>query len=217
MPLRWRWGARRVTPTAKNWPTSGVFGIWKAEDTTVADFEQLLSEIHRIQTEITWLTPTRDFGLRPNPGASPSAIRRAERRLRRALPPSYRQFLALHDGWPRFFEGASLLGTAELGRQFHTDAARVVFTAAETPVPHFGPPQLGQARQQPLPFGADPACETFFAFNPEAVDDHGEYEVICWVNEIGLRCDDFAGFLATVREHCEAELDELTRYAVLSA
>ena len=181
------------------------------------NFQRTLAKIRATQTEITWLRPQRDFGLTPYPGASDAAIRSAERRLHRSLPPSYRAFLALHDGWPRFFEGASLLGTAHLGRRVYTDAARVVFTSAGTPVPHLGPPELDSHRRPPIPFGADPAGETIFAFNPDVVDCHGEYEVVCWVNEIGLRCRDFFDFLVTVSEHCVSELESLAAYAELSA
>ncbi len=183
----------------------------------MTDFEPLLTEIQRIQTEITWLMPARDFGLKPGGPAHPAAVRRAELRLRRPLPPSYRAFLQLHDGWPRFFEGASLLGAAHLGRRLYTDAARAIFTAAETPVPLVGPPIPEPKGPQPFPFGADAAGTTFFAFNPAVCDAQGEYEVICWVNEIGLRCKNFADFLATVCEHCNDELASLAQYAELSA
>jgi len=183
----------------------------------VPEFERLLKDIRRLQTEITWLTPERDFGLNPSPPAHPQAVRRAELRLRQPLPPSYRAFLALHDGWQRFFEGASLLSAAHLGRRIYTDAARAVFTAADTPVPLVGPPIPAPSGPQPIPFGADAASTTFFAFNPAVADSRGEYEVVCWVNEIGLRCENFVDFLVTVHEHCSDELDGLAQYAELSA
>jgi hypothetical protein len=183
----------------------------------MADSAQLVAEILRIQTEIMWLMPERDFGLEPSPAATPQAIRRAERRVHRGLPPSYRSFLSRHDGWPRFFEGASLLSTNQLGRRLYTDAARTVFTSAGTPVPDIGPPLPGPRGRAPIPFGADPSCSTIFAFNPDVIDDRGEYEVICWVNEIGLRCDSFLDFLRTVSEHCDSELAGLAQYAELSA
>jgi hypothetical protein len=41
------------------------------------------------------------------PGATPAAVARLEARLERALPPSYRQFLQVSDGWPMV---APLLG-----------------------------------------------------------------------------------------------------------
>jgi hypothetical protein len=44
------------------------------------------------------------LGLIPNPAASEVALKRAEKRLKHKLPPSYRAFLSVHDGWPRFFD-----------------------------------------------------------------------------------------------------------------
>ncbi len=122
----------------------------------------------------------RDLGLIPNPAASPLAIKRAEKRLRRTLPPSYRAFLRLHDGWPRFFDGASLLGTATLG---HAASTRTWPAPPSRPpkhqVPDLGPPRRPRARSL-IPFGADLEGTTLFAFNPAVVQPDGEYEVIAW-------------------------------------
>ena len=82
----------------------------------MAKFSTLLTRIKETQTEILRLAPYRDVSLVPNPGASQLAIAAVEERIGHRLPPSYREFLALHDGWPRFFEGATLLGTANLGK-----------------------------------------------------------------------------------------------------
>ncbi len=174
----------------------------------MATWRTLLSAIRRIQTEIVWLAPSRDFGLRPHPGASAQALAATEQRLGRPLPPSYRAFLAESDGWPRFFEGASLLGTANLGLRLYGDLVSAVFEAAETPVPDLGPPPRWQ-RPILIPFGADLGATTLFAFNPTVVTPGGEYEVICWVNEIGVRRESFEDFLAMVLELCESELEAL--------
>ncbi len=176
----------------------------------MATWRTLLSAIRRIQTEIAWLQPSRDFGLRPQPGASAHALAATEERLGRRLPPSYRAFLAESDGWPRFFEGASLLGTANLGLRLYGDLVGAVFEAAETPVPDLGPPpRWPRPRPILIPFGADLGGTTLFAFNPTAVTATGEYEVICWVNELGVRRESFEDFLGMVLELCESELEGL--------
>ena len=119
------------------------------------DQHDLLIKIRETHTELSWLQPFRDLGLIPNPAASEVALKRAEKRLEHKLPPSYRAFLALHDGWPRFFDGASLLGTATLGHRKYEDLARAAFEAAETPLPELGPPtsparaQLDSVRRRP--------------------------------------------------------------------
>ena len=172
----------------------------------MAKFSSLLTRIKELQTEILRLAPYRDIGLVPNPGASPGAIKAVEERIGHRLPPSYREFLALHDGWPRFFEGATLLGTANLGKRMYDDMARAAFEAAETPVPYLAPPSRVQ-RAPIVPFGIDLQGTTLFAFNPTVTRADGECEVVAWVNEIGVRRDTFAGFLEFVIEMCESELE----------
>jgi hypothetical protein len=172
----------------------------------MANFSNLLTRIRDIQTEILRAAPYRDISLVPNPGASARAIAAVEERISHRLPPSYREFLALHDGWPRFFEGATLLGTANLGKRMYEDIARAAFEAAETPVPHLAPPSRKE-RPPIVPFGIDLQGTTLFAFNPSVTRADGECEVVAWVNEIGVRRDSFADFLEFVLDMCEAELE----------
>jgi hypothetical protein len=158
-----------------------------------------------LHTDLLRTAPHRDLGLVPNPGASERAIAAVEERIALPLPPSYRAFLRKHDGWPRFFEGATLLGSANLGKRMYEDLVRAAFEAAETPVPHLGPPS--RSVQRPIiPFGADLAGTTLFAFNPAETRADGEYEVVAWVNEIGVRRDSFEDFLEFVLDMSEAEL-----------
>lgn len=173
------------------------------------DQHDLLIKIRETHTEISWLQPFRDLGLIPNPAASEVALKRAEKRLKHKLPPSYRAFLALHDGWPRFFDGASLLGTANLGHRKYEDLARAAFEAAETPLPELGPPRRPRARNL-IPFGADLDGTTLFAFNPAVTQADGEYEVIAWVNELGVRHPSFSAFLDWILELAEQDRADLT-------
>lgn len=172
------------------------------------DQHDLLIAIRETHIQISWLQPFRDLGLIPNPAASEVAISRAEERLGRPLPPSYRAFLALHDGWPRFFDGASLLGTANLGHRQYEDLARAAFEAAETPIPDLGPPTRPRARNL-IPFGADLEGTTLFAFNPDVVDADGELEVIAWVNELGVRQPSFGAFLEWILDLGQQDLADL--------
>ncbi|MEZ4225799.1 MAG: SMI1/KNR4 family protein [Polyangiaceae bacterium] len=170
------------------------------------DVAELLNQIRQAQVEILQTMPYRDFGLDGHKGASDTAVRVAEQRLGRALPPSYREFLRICDGWPRFYDGATLLGTASLGRRMYDDLARAAFEAAETPEPDLGPPSRFKPKVL-IPFGIDMQATTLFVFNPAAVSESGEYEVIAWMNEIGVRRSSFASFLEMVLELCHAELE----------
>jgi hypothetical protein len=177
------------------------------------DQHDLLIKIRETHTELSRLQPFRDLGLIPNPAASEVALKRAEKRLKHRLPPSYRAFLAVHDGWPRFFDGASLLGTATLGHRKYEDLARAAFEAAETPLPELGPPRRPRARSL-IPFGADLEGTTLFAFNPSVVQPDGEYEVIAWVNELGMRHPSFPVFLEWILELGEQDRSDLSAPAL---
>jgi hypothetical protein len=149
----------------------------------------LLSSIRSLQMELKRRSPQRPIGLSGNPAAPESAIVVAELRLGRRLPPSYRQFLAFSDGWPRFFENADLLGTGEIGR-YPLDAAT----------------DRAIASKKLLPFGADRAGTSFFAFDTRVRLGDGELPVVAWVGGLGLDCRCFTSFLATVLQLCRAEL-----------
>jgi hypothetical protein len=149
----------------------------------------LLSSIRAIQMELKRRSPERSIGLSGNPAAPESAIVVAELRLGRRLPPSYREFLAFSDGWPRFFEHADLLGTGELGRYpLDSVADRAV------------------ANERLLPFGADKAGTSLFAFDTSVRLGDGELPVVAWVGGLGVDCRCFTSFLATVLQLCRAEL-----------
>jgi hypothetical protein len=149
----------------------------------------LLSSIRAIQMELKRRSPERPIGLSGNPAAPESAIVVAELRLGRRLPPSYREFLAFSDGWPRFFENASLLGTGEIGR-YPLDSAA----------------DRALANERLLPFGADKAGTSLFAFDTSLRLGDGELQVVAWVGGLGIDCRCFTSFLATVLQLCRAEL-----------
>lgn len=173
----------------------------------MTDLVDLVSALRSVQTEILRLAPFRDIGLVPNPGASTQAIDTVEERLGVPLPPSYRAFLELYDGWPRCFDGATLLGTACLGNRMYDEFARAAFSAAETPEPTLGPPSRRRLFPSIIPFGVDQQSTTLFAFNPEVKSEDGEYEVIAWINELGVRRESFTSFLELLIELAEYELD----------
>ena len=163
----------------------------------MAHWRDKLEQIRHAQLEIMRSAPFKDIGLVPNPAASESAIATAEARLGVRLPAVYREFLALYDGWPRFYEGATLLGTANLGRREYEEVVQSVFRAAETPVPDVGPPSGRTLSRRPLiPFGIDLQGTTLFAFDlTHPARASGELPVIAWVNELGFTFADFTAFL----------------------
>jgi hypothetical protein len=182
----------------------------------MAPWQATLTAIRQIHTELAWLVPSGGPRLRQNPGASQYSIWVAERRIGQPLPPSYRAFLAESDGLSHFYEGACLLGTDRLGQRRYQNLLGSVCEREETPVPDIGPRTRRSRRGSDLiPFGADASGCTVFAFDPGALRRDGEYGVVCWINEIGLRCDSFEVFLRWVLELHEDEL--ASRVAASSA
>jgi hypothetical protein len=171
------------------------------------DWKDTICQIRRAKIELAKVDPDLGPAIAPLAGTSLRAISATERKMRRRLPPSYRAFLTQHDGWPMFFQGASLLGTRDLPKTSNASKTRAVFESYETPIPEIGPPARPEGRPDAMiPFGIDPKATTIFAFNPAVVRPDGEMEVIMWVNELGERCDSFADFLSMVLEMLSDEL-----------
>ena len=158
----------------------------------------LIGSIRALRMEVKRLAPERSIGLAGNAAAPESAIRVAELRLGRQLPPSYREFLGFSDGWSSFFESADLLGTGEIGRY------------PSTVLRH-------DSRHLPahlLAFGADRNGTSLFAFDTSVRSVDGELPVIAWVGGLGLDCRCFTSFLATALQICRAELATLKAVSV---
>jgi hypothetical protein len=168
-----------------------------------------IAKIRQVKLELARTSPEAGPVVAPPSGAALRAISTVERRIRRRLPPSYRAFLHEHDGWPLFFEGASLLGTRELSKPGYAEITRAAFAAYETPIPEVGPRSRPEGcAEAMIPFGMDPKGTTIFAFNPGVVRPDGEMEVILWVNELGDRTDTFGDFLSMVLEMLQIDLAE---------
>ncbi|WP_437922840.1 SMI1/KNR4 family protein [Sorangium sp. So ce291] len=179
-----------------------------------------LESMHRIRAlklELARMDPRRGMPIAPPAGASEAAIAGVERRLGMPLPPSYRELLSRHDGWPQLFEGASLLGVRALARGSYMDVGRMVLEhcegegtrgAGERDLAPATVRRRHGARSALVPFGIDAAAETVFAWDPEATGPDGELEVILWTNDIGLRLSGFPELLDTVKDMLAAELDD---------
>ncbi|WP_437933142.1 SMI1/KNR4 family protein [Sorangium sp. So ce341] len=184
-----------------------------------------LESMHRIRAlklELARMDPRRGMPIAPPAGAPEAAIAGVERRLGMPLPPSYRELLARHDGWPQLFAGASLLGVRALARGSYMDVGRMVLELCEGEEARragerdVAPSSLRgrySARSALVPFGIDAAAETVFAWDPEARSPDGELEVILWTNDVGMRLSGFAELLDMVKEMLAAELDDRRKRA----
>ena len=162
--------------------------------------------------ELAAVDPRAGMPVMPSARAGERGIAAVERRLRRPLPPSYRAFLATHDGWPQFFHGASLLGVRHLARGTYDEVTRLVLEEWEAPRPGSArAPRRQPPKHMLVPFGIDARAETIFAWNTSTVRADGELEIVVWINEIGERVESFPRFLELVLELLGADLDERRR------
>lgn len=159
----------------------------------------LLSQVRSVQIELARGGTDRRLGLAGNPSAPECAIAVAELRLGFSLPQSYRQFLAYSDGWPNFYEGAHLLGTAEVGRPTCLDLA------LERQMSRPNPLKATPGFEHMVPFGAAPNGDTLFAFDPTRRHGDSEMPVVAWIGGLGVDCRCFTEFLATVLQLCRSE------------
>jgi hypothetical protein len=165
----------------------------------------LLGEIRALKLDLARLDPRAGMPVLPPPGATPAGLLGAERKLGRALPSAYRELLAIHDGFPQLYQGASLLSTSQLVRGSFVDIARMTIDLD-------GEPRSSDSRlRRPtlVPFGIDSGAETIFAFDREAPGP--ELGVLIWVNEIGVRLDGFDAFLDFITEMLQADVEERRR------
>ena len=157
-------------------------------------WQPLLTDIRAQKLALARLDPRAGMPVLPPAGAAPHAIAAVERRLGRPLPPSYRALLALHDGLPAFYQGASLLGARPLARGTYLELARIC---------------IDQERgTQLVPFGVDGSGDTIFAWDLGCPRADGELEIVVWMNEIGERVADFPSFLELTLEMLSSEIAE---------
>src|SRR5262252_3404480 len=160
------------------------------------DVHSTIRAIRDAKLAIARIDPRAGMPVLPPVGATERALVAVERKLRRALPPSYRAFLSLHDGWPQFLHGAGLLGVRQLTRGTYVDLARLMLgTLAEDEI---------QAARSLVPFGIDSKAETIFAFDTSSAND--ELDVVVLVNDIGVRFPSFFDFLGFAYDVHAAEL-----------
>jgi hypothetical protein len=168
-----------------------------------------VNQIRARKLELAAIDPRGGMPVMPACRAGERGIAAVERRLRRPLPPSYRAFLAVHDGWSQFYQGASLLGVRQLARGTYDEVTRLVME--EWDAPRHGSARAPR-RQVPkhmlVPFGIDARAETIFAFDTNSPSADGELEIVVWLNEIGERVESFPRFLELVLDLLGADMEE---------
>lgn len=144
--------------------------------------------------------PDPDDASRPYPIAPPSApalqehIAYAESALGMRLPPSYRHFLSLHDGWIDVDLGSNLLNVRAL-----VDFNRSQAEAALDPI-------LDEIERDTteglIVFGTTKSDNSMFIFDSKKTDEFGEWAVIDYDAEEGM-LDEYDNFLSFLNDTAE--------------
>lgn len=157
--------------------------------------ESAIHAIGSVKSELVRFDPAATRPELPSRPARRTSIDAAARRLSGGLPPSYREFLGLHDGWHHFFQGVSLLSAAELGRRSMPALTRAsfVFVGEE--------PSL-------VPFALDDVGESLFAWDLGRRHASGECSTIAYLNGVMVRVESFPELLELVLDMLSADADE---------
>ena len=79
----------------------------------IEEIKTVVETIFRTREKLARLSKVHTL-TEPGGPASEAAIRKVEAELGRPLPPDYRTFLSLHDGWPGFVGDNDILSTSQL-------------------------------------------------------------------------------------------------------
>jgi hypothetical protein len=134
------------------------------------------------------------------PPASEKRIAAMEERLGRRMPPSYREFLAVTDGWRHAGGFVWLLAGTESAR-WHADASGLAYGFDEDLDEDAGPEERRQAdiwrRGLQLDVESD---ATYVLMDPDDVDEDGEWAVYTWASWLAEPPERHASFARFMRE-----------------
>ncbi|MEW2078577.1 SMI1/KNR4 family protein [Streptomyces sp. NPDC013433] len=134
------------------------------------------------------------------PPASEERITALEKRLGRRMPPSYREFLKVSDGWRHAGGFVSLLaGSAEAC--WHNDESGLAVMFEEDLDEDAGPEERREADLWRRGLQLDVESDiTYILMDPEDVDEDGEWAVYTWSSWRAAPPERHASFLAFMRD-----------------
>jgi hypothetical protein len=156
------------------------------------------------QKELAKLTEDEEASLQLGRPCSPRQLARVEQALGKPIPPSYRAFLELYDGWDDFEGDAKILGSDDVGaawvksRIAKKGALFIEFTK-KNPLASFG-----------FPIFLGPTSSRLAVLDTRKVDGEGEMPVITY--DYTKKEDEYASFTAFLEGELET-VDDLIKDA----
>ncbi|MFD5338763.1 SMI1/KNR4 family protein [Streptomyces hawaiiensis] len=134
------------------------------------------------------------------PPASEERIAAMEERLGRRMPPSYREFLQVTDGWRHAGGFVWLLAGTE-DAHWHDNASELADTFEEYLEEDAGPEERREADIWRRGLQLDVESDAIYVLmDPEDVDEDGEWAVYTWASWRAAPPDRYANFLAFMRD-----------------
>jgi len=153
------------------------------------NLEELIRSLGEAKREYHRLAFDEEHIPELGPPASPAQIAKLERLIGKPLPPSYRNFLELHNGWKDFSGGASLLAVEDHESEWVKEKIRYWSDLFEDDSKN--PFAKGAI---PILFGEDE--NHFVVLDAETVQEDGEMEFVDYdYTEEHQRFNDFTSFL----------------------
>ena len=157
---------------------------------TGTDLAELVGELDAAKRTLDLLMFDEDLVGTPANPCSPSELARVESILGATLPPSYRRFLELHNGWPDFAGEARILSSQDLETDWVRDRIKslgFLFEESENPDPF-------KSGGMPVVLGVDE--QSYLVMEPWSRRDDGEMELVAYnLTLIEHRFETFEQFL----------------------
>lgn len=171
--------------------------------------ETLIREIMEAKLEYDRLAFDEERPHELGPPASPKQIAKLEGILGKSLPPSYRAFLELHNGWSHFDGGAKLLAVEDHEGEWVKDRWETFANGFEDIEVEDNPFEIGA-----IPVLLGPDEYNFLVLDPRKVRKNGEMDfVMYYYSEEEDRFEDFTSYLQDYLEVKRRSIEEERRCA----